>query len=246
MNIINRITGLEWHKSRRWAVRDILSIQKIIIHQELGAADIEHVNRYHIGPNHLSEKGCPHFCYHYGIEKNGGIIQANELSSVTWHTAGQNRLGTGIMLTGNFEGPDNHTGTSEPTSEQMASLKELTEWLMTFLNLTRQDVYGHYHFGKPACPGYVIQQWIEKLRNETDNIHEDTRMEQSMANVQRLLIRSGFDAGPADGIPGTRTMGAIRRFQASRKLVADGVAGPQTWRELLKAGAPETSYTDNK
>ena len=25
-------------------------------------------NRYHIRPNHISRRGCPHFCYHYVIE----------------------------------------------------------------------------------------------------------------------------------------------------------------------------------
>ena len=40
--------------------------------------------------------------------------------------------------------------------------------------------------------------------------------------LQRLLVSSGFDAGPADGIIGTRTRTAIRAFQLKEKLPADG------------------------
>ena len=105
MKITNRISDLEWHPKRRWSERRLSSIQKIIIHQELGEGTVEEVNAYHIGPNHISPQGCPHFCYHYGIEKSGEIVQANELSSVTWHTSGHNKESVGIMVAGNFEGP---------------------------------------------------------------------------------------------------------------------------------------------
>ena len=88
MTILNKISKLEWHPLRRWATRELTAINKIIIHQELGEGDIEAVNRYHIRPNHISSRGCPHFCYHYGIEKYGEIIQANEMGQITWHTTG--------------------------------------------------------------------------------------------------------------------------------------------------------------
>jgi hypothetical protein len=78
MNIYNQIHLLEWHPYRRWSKRELKGIDKIIIHQELAEGDIEAVNRYHIHLNHISPMGCPHFCYHYGIEKSGEIIQVNE------------------------------------------------------------------------------------------------------------------------------------------------------------------------
>jgi hypothetical protein len=74
------------------------------------------------------------------------------------------------MLVGDFAGPGHETGTSEPGPEQMNSLGELCDYLIKVdtlhatYQLSNQDVYGHYHFGKPACPGYVIQNWIENKR----------------------------------------------------------------------------------
>jgi len=126
---------------------------------------VEAVNRYHIGPNHISAKGCPHFCYHYGIEKSGKIIQANELSDIVWHTHGQNVVGIGIMLVGDFSGPG-HVGKSEPTEEQMVALGEICEYLMKGFGIGWGGVFGHYHFGKRGCPGGRVGEWIEGGRGQ--------------------------------------------------------------------------------
>jgi membrane-bound lytic murein transglycosylase B len=40
--------------------------------------------------------------------------------------------------------------------------------------------------------------------------------------LQRLLNELGFDAGPVDGVPGSQTRAAIRRFQQANGLPADG------------------------
>jgi len=166
MNIQNKTTTLPWHPFRRWQTRSLTSITRIIIHQELAEGGVEAVNRYHINPNHISKKGCPHFCYHYGIEKNGEIIQANDLRSITWHTTGQNACGIGIMLSGDFPGSGHENATSQPTPEQMTALGELCDYLLKAFGLTGADIYGHCHFGKPACPGFVVEEWIEKRKKE--------------------------------------------------------------------------------
>jgi len=166
MTINNKINHFPWHPVRRWAKWELTTINKIIIHQELGEANVEAVNRYHLKPNHISSRGCPHFCYHYDIEKTGEVIQANELNQITWHTTGQNNTGIGIMLAGNFAGQGHEMGITEPTPEQIHSLEELCDYLINAFGLSNRDVYGHYHFGKPAGPGYVVQEWIENRRKK--------------------------------------------------------------------------------
>jgi membrane-bound lytic murein transglycosylase B len=50
--------------------------------------------------------------------------------------------------------------------------------------------------------------------------------------IQIALTENGFDAGPADGVPGSATRAAIRAFQASQGLVADGFADPDLLVDL--------------
>ena len=59
--------------------------------------------------------------------------------------------------------------------------------------------------------------------------------------VQELLIAKGYLSGEADGVCGSRTAGAIARFQKERELVADGVCGAVTYAALQEDGA-EAQY----
>jgi N-acetyl-anhydromuramyl-L-alanine amidase AmpD len=233
MNIVNLIADLEWHATRRWSTRELNRVNKIIVHQELGEGTIENVNRYHVQPNHISPKGCPHFCYHYGIRKSGEIVQVNELSHVTWHTKGQNSVSIGIMLVGNFAGPGHDVGTTKPTDEQMISLEQLVEYLKEAFKLTNPDVFGHYHFGKPACPGYIVQEWIENYRNKLGDIPQTVNVEKTVKEIQKRLNTLGYSSGKVDGVIGVKTLAAIRKFQADNQLIIDGIVGPQTWKRLL-------------
>jgi N-acetyl-anhydromuramyl-L-alanine amidase AmpD len=234
MEIKNLINQLNWHPTRRWRVRQLSEIDRIIIHQELADSSIEKVNAYHISPNHISAKGCPRICYHYGIRKNGEIVQMNELSSVVWHTKGQNANAIGIMLVGNFAGLGHNTATSEPGKEQLEALAYLSNYLLKAFDFSSQNLYGHYHFGKPACPGYVVSDWIE---NKRDNIlkqqPEYKDVEKTVKEIQKRLSSLDYDLGKVDGIQGIKTISAIRNFQSDNKLLADGIMGPQTWKHLL-------------
>ena len=52
--------------------------------------------------------------------------------------------------------------------------------------------------------------------------------------IQALLIFRGFSVGSAgvDGQFGAGTESAVKRFQTSRGISADGIVGPTTWNRL--------------
>ncbi len=236
MEIKNITRELTWHPDRIWRKRELNQIRKIIIHQEMGNSSIEQVNEYQITPgpnNHISEKGCPHFCYHFGIRNEGEIIQANELSDITWHCSGHNTSAVGIMLQGNFEGPGHEIGTSEPDERQVSSTAKLVDFLLDSLKLSNHDVFGHYHFGKPACPGDIMQAWIEQKRTQP-LAQKAKKVDKTVKNIQSRLNKLGYIAGKIDGIIGVNTQAAIRRFQSDYHLEVDGIIGSQTWNTLLK------------
>ncbi len=60
---------------------------------------------------------------------------------------------------------------------------------------------------------------------------------EALRALQRALSELGFDAGVADGLPGPRTEAAVRRFQITRGLPADGYASPSLWAQLQTAHA---------
>ena len=49
--------------------------------------------------------------------------------------------------------------------------------------------------------------------------------------LQQLLVKHGYQVG-IDGIFGSSTEAAVKRFQAANGIGADGIVGPKTWAAL--------------
>ena len=55
---------------------------------------------------------------------------------------------------------------------------------------------------------------------------------QHVKDLQRELKHAGFDPGGVDGVFGPHTQAAVKAFQKSHGLTADGVVGHHTWGKL--------------
>lgn len=61
--------------------------------------------------------------------------------------------------------------------------------------------------------------------------------------VQSILSKIGYNPGPIDGIYGSMTLRAVRRFQADNGLISDGIVGPNTWGLLNRFILGYDNYT---
>jgi peptidoglycan hydrolase-like protein with peptidoglycan-binding domain len=60
---------------------------------------------------------------------------------------------------------------------------------------------------------------------------------------QQALKDKGFDPGPVDGVQGPQTRAALKKYQASQNLNADGRFGPKTLDSLgVKDANPKSNF----
>ena len=84
-----------------------------------------------------------------------------------------------------------------------------------------------------SAPTYAGQRPARKLAGS--NISSSTLIRVSgvsVKDVQQALVRAGLEPGPVDGRMGKKTKAAVKEFQRSHHLRADGIVGEKTWSLL--------------
>lgn len=101
------------------------------------------------------------------------------------------------------------------------------------VSLSPTWVHFDRRFGTPACStgGYPL------IRNGSRGNY--------VCIAQDDLNTLGYTTGGLDGVFGTQTYNAVRRYQSSRGLSVDGIIGCNTWRSLQEnvVGTGKTSTT---
>ena len=117
----------------------------------------------------------------------------------------------------------------------------------------------HSYFAATACPGpylkskfpYIAQEVNRRLAGQGENTKEEKTVNitlqilkqgskgESVKALQRMLHAMGYNLGarPVDGSFGPQTLTAVKKYQAEKKLTADGIVGAKTWASLLGVGA---------
>lgn len=159
-------TELPKHPDKEWSRRALDRIRIICLHQTLtdyNRSTFRGIALFAVKPgseNHLSIEGAPGIPYHYGIDEKGNIYWMNDWENVTWSVRGHNVETLNIALKGNFDGRG-HKGVNRVSKEQFVALEKLLVLLLNDPSLVNVDkIRFHSHFGKPACPGNEIEQWI--------------------------------------------------------------------------------------
>lgn len=92
-------------------------------------------------------------------------------------------------------------------------------------------------YGKVSDKGwtdYAIPAGLYDQQEEADArvIYRVGSKGDTVRQLQEWLNQLGYDCGKADGVYGTKTEAAVRRFQGDHGLAADGIAGDKTQAAL--------------
>jgi len=152
VRIIDKTTQLMRSSTSNYATRSLSRINQIVVHHSasIGQAAKDYA-RYHV-----QSKGWPGIGYHFVIEINGDIIQANPLVNVSYNVSGHNTRSIGICLSGDFT-------KQEPSSQQLKSLKNLIGHLRRELP-QKLEVFGHKDYGQTSCPGPALYKHLDKFK----------------------------------------------------------------------------------
>ncbi len=83
-----------------------------------------------------------------------------------------------------------------------------------------------------------VSQFSKQLNQESriqggKNAEAGALSFQQMFELQTMLMQRGYDVGEPDGLPGVQTQAAIRAYQLSQRLPADGYASPSLLGSIL-------------
>jgi peptidoglycan hydrolase-like protein with peptidoglycan-binding domain len=98
---------------------------------------------------------------------------------------------------------------------------------------------------EPTAPAELLPKPTELTQLKRSWV--GTPMERIARNkaMQLALKNANFYSGEIDGKIGPKTKEAVRKFQMSKNLTADGIVGDKTWAEL-KAYLPQEQTNQEK
>jgi hypothetical protein len=231
---------LPHNPNKTWGKRDPVAIEGVVLHQSLEAeGSAVNVSRYHSGPNHISADGMPGLSYTVFVEKDGKSYLANNVDDKTLSQGDaskpgdENAMYLAICVGGNFSG-QGYQGTEEPTDAQVDSIHGLWIKCKELWSLKNNKLFGHYHFGKPACPGFTITHIIETYNLDKDWTDPMFDLSEIEGRQQALAKIAGY-TGAVNGFWSNECRFALTEFQKKAGLEPDGVWGPKTAAAISKA-----------
>lgn len=219
------------HRGRSWTTRPPNKLQGLVVHQSLEERGLARgIASYHVGPNHISTVGLPSLSYTLFIEKDGAVLLANDVEDRTWsqgyadpNWVDENALYLSVCVGGNFSGPG-YRGSQVPTKAQVRSLSQLWGICSDLWEWADTQLFGHFHFGKPACPGTELLEFIYALR---------PYQFVSMVDRQVALQKLNHYDGEVDGVWGPKSKAALVSFQRKEGIPHDGAWGEATTEAII-------------
>ena len=136
------------------------------------------------------------------------------------------KRGTAVFLKGNGE-RIHHVGVYVGNGDVVEA--KGTQYGVVMSKLSHWDHWGEYK---------AVDYSAEEGDKPTMRALKKGCRGDDVRELQEMLNKIGYDCGTADGIFGTKTEKAVKRFQEAEGLEADGIAGEKT-QEILAARAAD-------
>ncbi len=137
--------------------RDPAGIDTVVLHcTAMPGWNVWETARYHTGPNHISDDGCPTIAYAYFVEPDGLTYRCLPHDVRSWHVGPWNDRAIGVCMA--YE-----AGDDAPPAVQLAAAALLCARLVAELGLTPDRVMGHREL---EGTGFVIESGERVQRKE--------------------------------------------------------------------------------
>lgn len=132
-----------------------------------------------------------------------------------------------------------------PSMPLWDKLVALIAYICQQYGMTANAIVGHRDTDATSCPGDAFYAMLPQLRAAVaaalagspagrtwPTLRRNTAAA-GLAKTMQYLLRAGGATITADGAFGSGTEAAVKTFQASKGLAADGVVGAGTWEKLI-------------
>lgn len=210
--------------------------RRIILHHAAAVTcTAQQIHQWHLA------NGWAGIGYHFFVRKDGSVYRGRPEDTVGAHAGNNNYDSIGICFEGSFDKETMPEAQRRAGAELVAYLKE---------KYGISQVQRHRDVNATGCPGgnfpfeaiaagapaAAAAPAAVRTANDTAvtlPLLADGSRGETVRAVQALLNGLGYSAGTADGLFGVNTAGAVKRFQASGGIAADGIVGRDTWHRLL-------------
>lgn len=212
------------------------STSRIILHHAAATkCTAQQIHQWHLA------NGWVGIGYHFLVRKDGSVYRGRPEDTVGAHAGNNNYDSIGVCFEGSFD------------KEQMGEVQrkagaELVAYLKGKYGITK--VQKHSDVNATGCPGAhfpfaAIAEGGAAGKPAESAAGGFTAVFPQLAKgskgdkvrvLQELLKGRGYDLGTygADGDFGATTYRRVVAFQVANGLTADGIAGENTWRKLLR------------
>jgi peptidoglycan hydrolase-like protein with peptidoglycan-binding domain len=208
------------------------SIDEIILHctatREGKEVSVGEIDQWH------RDRGWSGIGYHFVVHLDGTVSDGRPVAKVGAHVKGHNSTSIGVVYVGGVDA--NGVAKDTRTAAQKDALAKLIQDLDARYSF--QKLSGHNEYANKACPCFDVSVYQSLLNapNSTfaaagDQLLKVGDQGPAVRAWRQYLANAGFDI-PVSDVFDELTDQITRFFQAKRKIVIDGIVGPQTLLEM--------------